>query len=265
MAALNEITPTQLSRRIGTPDCPVIIDVRLDDDFALDPRVIPTATRHPHTDIESLAPTLIGKNVVIPCQKGLKLSQGAAALLRLHGITTETLAGGHLAWVAAGLPLIPTNLTQQRNSLWVTRHRPKIDRIACPWLIRRFIDPTARFLFVAPSQVNAVAEKFDAIAFDVPECEWSHTGDECTFDAMIKGYGINLPALDHVARIVRAADTNKLTAEPEAAGLLALSLGMSRMFRHDLEQLEQGLHLYDALYRWARDATGETHIWEDAK
>ncbi len=265
MAALNEITPAQLLRRIGTPDCPVIIDVRQDDDFALDPRVIPTAMRHPHTDIESLAPSLDGKNVVIPCHKGLKLSQGAAAILRLHGITTETLAGGHLAWVAAGLPLIPTNVTPNRNSLWVTRHRPKIDRIACPWLIQRFIDPTARFLFVAPSQVNAVAEKFNAIAFDVPDCNWTHKNGECTFDAMIKGFGLDLPALNHVARIVRAADTDTLAAEPEAAGLLALSLGLSRMYRDDLEQLEQGLHLYDALYRWARDATGETHIWEDAK
>ncbi|MEJ6709871.1 MAG: chromate resistance protein [Amylibacter sp.] len=258
MAALNEITPTQLSRRIGTPDCPVIIDVRQDDDFGLNPRVIPSATRHPHSDIESLAPTLIGKNVVIPCHKVLKLSQGAAALLRLHGITTETLKGGHLAWATAGLPLIPTNLTPPRNSLWVTQHRPKIDRIACPWLIRRFIDPTARFLFVAPSQVNAVAEKFDTIAFDVPECEWTHTSDKCTFDAMLKGFDLDLPALNHVARIVRAA-------EPEAAGLLALSLGLSRMYHDDLEQLDQGLHLYDALYRWARDATGETHIWDDAK
>lgn len=116
---------------------------------------------------------------------------------------------------------------------------------------------------MSPSQVTAVAEKFEATAFDVPDCNWTQVGDNCTFDAFIKGSGLAIPTLDHVARIVRAADTNRLNSEPEAAGLLALSLGLSRMYRDDLEQLEHGLHLYDALYRWARDATDETHIWDE--
>lgn len=260
MAAPNEITASQLNRLIGTPDCPVIVDVRIDEDFAQDPQTIPTAIRHSHADLASLVPQLRSQRVVVSCHKGLKLSQGTAAWLRSEGIACEVLEGGHVGWADAKLPLIKPS---DQGTLWVTRHRPKIDRIACPWLIRRFIDPTAKFLFVAPSQVNAVAEKFNATAFDVPDCKWTHAKDHCTFDALVAGFGLAIPALDHVARIVRAADTDTLSTEPEAAGLLALSLGLSRMYRDDLEQLEHGMHLYDALYRWARDATSETHIWDN--
>jgi rhodanese-related sulfurtransferase len=260
MAAPNEITANQMNRLIGTPDCPVIIDVRIDEDFADDPRMIPSAIRHKFQDIGELAPTFAGKRVVVSCHKGLKLSQGVAALLRVNGVKCEYLQGGHVSWAEADLPLIKPI---EPNSLWVTRHRPKIDRIACPWLIRRFIDPSARFLFVASSQVSAVAEKFDATAFDMRDTEWTHDGDLCTFDTMLAGFGLKIPALDHVARIVRAADTDTLNAEPEAAGLLAFSLGLSRMYRDDLEQLEHGLQIYDALYRWARDATDESHTWDE--
>lgn len=256
MPAPNEITPTQLNRLIGTPDCPTIIDVRIDADFAEDPQTIPTGLRHSHTEIALLVPRLGPNRVVISCHKGLKLSQGVAALLRSDGIPAEVLQGGHVGWADAGLPLIKPS---HPGSLWVTRHRPKIDRIACPWLIRRFIDPSAKFLFVAPSQIHNVAEKFNATAFDVEGADWAHMGDKCTFDALLAGFGLTLPALDHMARIIRAADTDTLSAEPEAAGLLALSLGLSRMYRDDLEQLDHGLHLYDALYRWARDAPDETH------
>ena len=144
---------------------------------------------------------------------------------------------------------------------WVTRERPKIDRIACPWLIRRFVDPGARFLFVAPSEVPGVAERFGATPFDIEEVFWSHRGPLCTFDVMIEAFGLSHPALDRLARIVRAADTAALDLEPEATGLLAVSLGLSRMFRDDLEQLDHGMLIYDAFYRWCRDAAGETHNW----
>ncbi|WGI21402.1 chromate resistance protein ChrB domain-containing protein [Amylibacter sp. IMCC11727] len=260
MPAPNEITQSQLNRLIGTPDCPVIIDVRIDADFAEDPRMIPTALRWDFNDSDAAAAMIGDRRAVVSCHKGLKLSQGFAAILRNLGVACEFLQGGHVAWADANLPLIQPAPT---NSLWVTRHRPKIDRIACPWLIRRFIDPTARFLFVSPSQVLNVAEKFNATAFDVPDCDWTHSGDACTFDAFLKGFDLSIPALDHMARIIRAADTDTLSTAPEAAGLLALSLGLSRMYRDDLEQLEQGLLLYDALYRWARDATKETHIWDE--
>lgn len=146
----------------------------------------------------------------------------------------------------------------------MTRARPKVDRIACPWLIRRFVDPNAVFLYVAPADVAGVAERFGATPFDVEGdgIVWGHDGERCTFDAMVDGFGLNgLKPLAHLALIVRGADTARPDLVPEAAGLLALSLGLSRMFTDDLEQLEAGMLVYDALYRWCRDATGETHDW----
>ena len=147
------------------------------------------------------------------------------------------------------------------RTIWVTRVRPKIDRIACPWLIRRFIDPGAVFLFVAPSEVPAVADRFGATPFDVEGIFWSHRAETCTFDVVLEEFGLHFPALDRLATIVRGADTARLDAAPEAAGLLAASLGLSRMFRDDLAQLDAAMLLYDAFYRWARDATAETHNW----
>ena len=144
---------------------------------------------------------------------------------------------------------------------WVTRERPKIDRIACPWLIRRFVDPRAVFLYVAPAEVVGVAELMGAMPYDIEGVFWSHRGPLCTFDAMIEEFRLASPTLDRLARIVRAADTATLEAEPQAAGLLAASLGLSRMYKHDLDQLEAGMLLYDAFYRWCRDATEETHNW----
>ena len=143
----------------------------------------------------------------------------------------------------------------------MTRSRPKIDRIACPWLIRRFVDPTAVFLFVAPSEVAAVAERFHATPFDVEGVFWSHRGEFCTFDIMVEEFGLASEPLVRLATIVRGADTARLDLAPEAAGLLAVSLGLSRMYRDDLAQLDAAMGLYDAFYRWARDATAETHNW----
>ena len=151
------------------------------------------------------------------------------------------------------------------RTIWVTRSRPKIDRIACPWLIRRFVDPHAVFLFVAPSEVEAVGERFGAVPFDIENVFWSHRGERCTFDVMIEEFGLSSPPLEHLALIVRAADTGRLDLSAEAAGLLAVSLGLSRIYNNDLEQLQAGLAIYDAFYRWCRDATGETHNWPAAK
>jgi hypothetical protein len=146
--------------------------------------------------------------------------------------------------------------------VWVTRARPKIDRIACPWLIRRFVDPGAVFLFVAPSEVTAVAERFGATPFDVEDVFWSHRGEGCTFDTMVEEFGLrSSDALARLAPIVRGADTARLDLAPQSAGLLAASLGLSRMFRDDLPQLDAAMALYDAFYRWSRDAVAETHNW----
>ncbi|MFZ1813604.1 MAG: sulfurtransferase/chromate resistance protein [Rhizobiaceae bacterium] len=265
MPSISEITVSQISRLIGTPAAPVLIDVCTDKDFEADPRLIPTAFRHPFASIAELAPSLREKRVVVICQKGLKLSQGAAAILRAHGIAAESLEGGNLAWCDAGEPLIPLNklppCSVDGTTRWVTRYRPKIDRIACPWLIRRFVDPLAEFLFVEPSQVENVARHFNATPFDIEGVFWSHRGEFCTFDTMIEEFQLGTVALKRLAVVVRGADTDRHDLAPQAAGLLAASLGLSRMYRDDLAQLEAGVGLYDAFYRWARDASEEGHDW----
>lgn len=265
MPSPTEITVSQLSRLIGTPNAPVLIDVCIDEDFHDDPRFIPGASRHPAHDIAALVPKLTGKSVVITCKKGKKMSQGAAAILRASGIDTETLEGGNYAWRDAGEPMIPAASLPPLNSfgqtVWVTRLRPKIDRIACPWLIRRFVDPNAQFLFVSPSEVLDVAEKFNATPFDVEDVFWSHRGERCTFDIMIEEFALNTKPLQRLATIIRGADTDQLDLSPQSSGLLAASLGLSRMYRDDLEQLDASMMLYDSFYRWSRDAVSETHDW----
>ena len=175
------------------------------------------------------------------------------------------LNGGHLAWRKAGGPVVPASKLPPRDALgrtiWVTRSRPKVDRIACPWLIRRFVDPKAIFLFVAPAEVAAVAERHGGAAFDIEGAFWSHRGERCTFDTMLDEWSLTMEPLQRLAVIVRGADTARPDIVPEAAGLLAASLGLSRMYSDDLEQLEAGLTLYDAFYRWRRDATDEPHNW----
>jgi hypothetical protein len=206
--------------------------------------------------------------VVVACRDGGFSSQGVAARLRHEGVSAEALDTGIAGWAAAGLPMVPETMLPPRNAdgrtTWVTRGRPKVDRIACPWLIRRFVDPGAIFLFVAPAEVQAVATQFGGAAFDIEGdgVIWSHRGDACTFDVMIEAFGLaNFAPLARLAPIVRGADTGRPDLVPEAAGLLAASLGLSRMYADDLEQLEAGMPLYDAFYRWCRDATDETHDW----
>ena len=265
MAAPDEITVPQLLRRIGLPDAPAIVDICLDPDFDADPFLIPGSLRHPHTEPAGLVPHLSGRACVVVCQQGLKLSQGLAAWLRSEGVAAEYLQGGMYAWRAhPEAPRIPAAAIPAPvggGTLWVTRHRPKIDRIGCPWLIRRFVDPGARFLFVSPAQVAGVAERFGATPFDIEGTFWSHRGTDCTFDTMLAEFGLGTAPLQGLARVIRAADTNRHDLAPEAAGLLALSVGLSRQFREDSAQLEAGMGFYDAVYRWARDRQGEGHDW----
>lgn len=260
MPGFTSVSATQLARLIGTPDCPALIDIQTEEDFAADPRLIPGAFRHPFDRVEALAADLKGRRAVVVCQKGRKLSEGAAALLRCHGVQAENLEGGALGWAAEGLPMIPA-AALPAACLWVTRHRPKIDRIACPWLIRRFIDPGARFLFVAPTEVLAVAEKFAATPFDIEGVTFSHRGENCSFDAVLDDFRLHTEPLDRLALVVRGADTDRHDLAPQAAGLLALSVGLSRQYKDDLQQLEAGMAMYDALYRWARDGFDEGHDW----
>jgi rhodanese-related sulfurtransferase len=270
MSSINTITVNQLGRLIGTPKCPFIIDVRIDDDFALDPRFIPTVTaRRSHKTVAEWAGTIGERNVIVICQRGEKLSHGVAAWLRHDGVAAENLEGGFEAWQKSGLPLVPADKFPDRDAfgrtVWVTRERPKIDRIACPWLIRRFVDPNAIFLFTKASEVLLIADRFKAAAFDIEGVHWSHRGERCTFDVMVEEFGLKTDAMLHLATMVRAADTSKLELVPEAHGLLAASLGLSRMYDDDLQQLDAGMVLYDAFYRWCRDAKEETHNWPTNK
>ncbi len=148
---------------------------------------------------------------------------------------------------------------------WITRERPKIDRIACPWLIARFIDKEPEFIFVPPAEVLPKARALDAIPYDVEGVELTHDGPLCSFDALLKKYELTDAALHDLAVIVRGADTARSDLAPECAGLLAVSLGLSELFRDDHEQLRHGLVLYDALYAWLTDARGETHTWNPQK
>lgn len=260
MPNMTQISAPQLARLIGTPDCPMLIDVCLPEDVALDPRFVPGSVRLAHTDIAGIVAHARDSRVIVICQKGLKLSAGIAAILRSHGIAAEHLTGGQVGWVAAEMPTVSgAALPATSASLWVTRQRPKVDRIACPWLIRRFIDPDARFLFVPASDVAGVAERFEATPFDMHEGPFTHQGEHCTFDAMLSAFNLSMPALDTMATIIRGADTDRLDLSPQSAGLLALSVGLSRQYADDLAQLEAGMALYDALYRWARDGQTEKH------
>ena len=268
MAAPDAMTAAQLNRLIGTGEAPVVLDIRVPDDRAADPRFLPGSVVRDFQTVSDWATAYAGRSVVVSCQRGQKLGQGVAAWLRQAGARASYLEGGFEGWVQARGPLVrPAPLPArdaQGRTVWVTRARPKIDRIACPWLIRRFVDPAAVFLFVAPAEVAAVAERFGATPFDIEGVFWSHRGDDCTFDVMLAEFGLESEALERVAAIVRGADTGRLDLAPEAAGLLAASLGLSRMYRDDLAQLDAAMGLYDAFYRWARDAASETHNWPAA-
>ena len=171
------------------------------------------------------------------------------------------------AWTEAGLPLVTQvrarSLAPARPSLWVTRRRPKIDRVACPWLIRRFIDAQARILYVDPAQVTECRQETGAIPFDIEGVEISHDGPRCSFDTMLKLFGLeDEPSLARLALIVRGADTARPDLAPEAAGLHAVSLGLSALAGDDDHGLlRQGFMVYDALFAWLRFAAAERHNW----
>lgn len=269
MPSTNAISVEKLARLIGRPDTPALIDVCTEKDFTANPHLVPGAVRRPWDAVSTWGPEFVtaGKPAVVICTKGLKLSHGVAAWLRHEGVAADILEGGVVSWQAAKLPMVPADKLPKRDArgrtVWVTRSRPKVDRIACPWLIRRFVDPNAVFLFVTPSEVMDVAERFNATPFDIdrPDVYWSHRGLKCTFDVMVEEFGLETEPLKRLSVVVRGADTGRPELAPESAGLLAASLGLSRMFPDDLAQLEAGMTLYDSFYRWCRDAVDEGHDW----
>ena len=261
MPSFNAIAADKLLRLVGTPRAPLIVDVRSGA-----AKLLPGSIQRPPDDVETWAGAISEGSVfvVVVCDNGSELSAGVAARLRCEGVEAEILEGGAEAWLTAKAPVIPAARLPKRDiggrTLWVTRSRPKVDRIACPWLVRRFVDPLAVILYVAPAEVAGVAARFGATPFDVEGAEWSDRDGRCTLDLLINDLGLGgFPALLRLADIVRGADTGKPELTPQSAGLLAFSLGLSRMHTDDLEQLQDGMILYDALYRWCRDAIDETH------
>jgi rhodanese-related sulfurtransferase len=260
------ISPGELASLVGTRACPPIIDVRREKVFAESEALIASAVWRNHLSAREWAGEFTRAAPVIYCAHGHNVSELAATLLRHEGVPTRILEGGIEAYVAAGGATVRRtpwhNPASGVPSRWVTRARPKIDRIACPWLIRRFIDPRAEIHFVAAEWVRDVAEEMQANPFDIPDVEFSHIGERCSFDTFLDRFGLNAPGLAELAVIVRGSDTDRHDLAPQAAGLLAVSLGLSLAFGDDNEQLEAGMTLYDGLYLWCRSGRGETHDWK---
>jgi rhodanese-related sulfurtransferase len=262
------ITPHDLWTLIGSTNAPQIIDVRRRDVYDAGHGVLPAARWRDFATVAEWCSNLDRRRpVVVSCKQGKELSQAAVAHLRSEGFDASVLTGGYAAWSDAGLPLTDkaalTRFAPARPSQWVTRRRPKIDRVACPWLIRRFIDAQARILYVDPEHVLRVADETGAIPFDIEGVELSHEGARCSFDTMLKLFGLEgEPSLARLALIVRGADTARPELAAEAAGLHAVSLGLSALAGDDDRGLlERGFIVYDALFAYLRFASAERHNW----
>jgi rhodanese-related sulfurtransferase len=255
------ISADDLYRRLGTAAAPLVVDVRRTAAYDADDRVIVGAVRCAPDEVAEWAHKHADRPVVTCCVHGHEVSQEAAETLRGVGIDARYLAGGIGAWVERNLPT--RCKADAQPAQWVTRERPKIDRVACPWLIRRFIDPEAAFLYVPTADVFSTAAETGAVAYDIPGAEpFSHDGEFCSFDAFLKVYDIRDPALDALALIVRGADTDRLELTPQSAGLLAVTLGLSaNCADDDHAMLDHSMPIYDALYAWCRSLRGETHGW----
>jgi len=258
------ISPQALYVRLGTELAPIVVDVRRGPAFDADDTVIVGAVRRLPEAVDHWRRELPeGRSVVVYCVHGQEVSQNTAAALRAAGSGACYLEHGITGWSEFGLPLRHKRAAGSHG--WVTRERPKIDRIACPWLIRRFIDPEAEFLFAPTERVFAVAAETGATAYDIPGAEpFSHDGELCSFDAFLKEYCIEDPTLDALALIVRGADTARLELTPQSPGLLAVSLGLSAIYADDHAMLERGMTVYDALYAWCRDCRDQGHDWNPA-
>lgn len=262
------MSPKDLWNAIATHDAPQIVDVRRADAYTQSPHQLPGAVWRDGSKVSQWSKDCdFTRPIVVACKAGHEMSQTAVAQLRADKYDARTLEGGYEGWANAGLALIAKTeldrLALTRPSLWVTRRRPKLDRVACPWLIRRFLDPQARILFVDPDQVVNVARESGAVPFDIKDVELSHEGERCTFDTMLKLFGLEgEPSLARLALIVRGADTARPDLAPEAAGLHAIALGQSALAGDDDHGLlERSFMIYDALFAWLRFAAEERHNW----
>jgi rhodanese-related sulfurtransferase len=251
MNTLPAITPIDLQQQLDAFPRPMFVDVRRRAAFDADPFVIPGSIRRDPEAVSDWLPDLEPwRAVVVYCVHGHNVSQDTAAFLRQAGLPACHLDGGLEAWRAHG-GAVATYMAPTR---WVTRARPKIDRIACPWLVRRFIDASAEFFYVPNAEVRAFAAANAATPYDVPDVTYTHSGAQCSFDAFIRIHALTDPALSDLATIVRAADTGALGLAPQAPGLLAVSHGLSATFADDHLMLRWGMLVYDALYASCRQA-----------
>jgi rhodanese-related sulfurtransferase len=262
------VSSIDLWTMIATPNAPRIVDVRRSEVYDAALHLIPGAVWRDAGSALQWAPDFDrAQPLVLACKAGHQLSQMAAAQLRAEGWTAHVLEDGYEGWAAAGLPFVAKRaierLAPNRPSLWVTRRRPKLDRVACPWLVRRFVDPQARFLFVDAPEVENTARECGAIPFDIQGVELGHEGERCTFDTMLRLFGLEQePSLARLALIVRGADTARHDLAPEAAGLHAVALGFSTLAGDDDHALlRQGFPVYDALFAWLRFAAEQRHNW----
>ncbi len=280
------LQPAKFSALLGRAGTPLILDVRREAKFAASDRIVCGAVRVQPENVEAFARQHPPHEALVYCVYGHNVSNDAAAALRAAGWKASILAGGIeggeegvdapqaiAQWRAQAVPTIAKRpdlgVTGDAASRWITRAQPKIDRIACPWLIRRFIDPRAEIFYVPTTEVFTEAERLNAVAYDIPGAPISHTGERgelCSFDALLAAFDLHHAALDMLARIVRGADTDRLELAAQSAGLLALSLGLSRLHADDDQaMLAAAMPMYDALYAWCCDkalAQDEAHSWK---
>jgi rhodanese-related sulfurtransferase len=302
--AANAVAPQSLASRVGARDAPYLVDVRKAEAFAESEYFLPGAIRWDYHAGAPMPDALQdAKRAVAYCVKGAEVGINGAALLSKQNIDARYLQGGLRDWQAAGLVAVKKRpelgVDGERVSRWVTRARPKIDRIACPWLIRRFIDPRAEFFYVPKEEVFEFAKANNAVAYDIPGAPLEHYGAACSFDSFLYAFELvphethaksatggsasvarfgsaaakvllrenetQPTALEIMANIVRGADTDALRLAPQAAGLLAISLGFSKMIEDDHAMLEAMMPVYDALYEWAitvEKKSVEHHNWK---
>jgi rhodanese-related sulfurtransferase len=261
------ISPQQLLALLGSPRAPLVLDVRREERFRESERMLPGARRCAPDEVPGFAASNGPGQAIVYCVHGLEVGEQASAQLRAAGWDARYLQGGIEGLIEQGLPTArkrpDLGVTGEKPSRWITRERPKIDRVACPWLIRRFIDPTAEFFYVPSDQVFKEAKRLKAVPYDIEGAPISHEWEKCSFDALLKAFELREPALDTLAKIVRGADTDRFSLAPQAAGLLAVSLGLSRLHADDDQaMLAAAMPVYDALYEWCRSAQDETHSWK---
>ena len=240
------ISAASLRQSIQGSEPPLVIDVRRTERFKDSPYLVKGALRRdPEKVLEWKDSLPRSASVVVYCVHGHEVSQNVAKALG-----ARYLEGGIEHWREEGGDTAAK--PKGAATRWVTRERPKIDRIACPWLVRRFVDPDAEFLYVPASDVKSAAQEKTATPYDVADVEFTHVGERCSFDAFVEKFHLREPALDKLATIVRGADTSRPDLAPQAPGLLAISQGLSMNFPDDHQMLEHGMVVYDALYAWCR-------------